>query len=351
VKNIDCHNEMLSYHRERVNLSNEDQKEMHQRRENGRTRLRNGLEENGHPLPKEIASQGSYAMKTMIQDSKSEYDIDDGVYFAKADLVDGQGNELNPMAARQRVCDALKYDERLKHPAEVKQNCVRQIYPQGYHIDIPVYRIVSPSKDSATGDKYELASGDTWAESDARAVTKWFRDAVNSELKRGEVDSSQLRRVTKLTKKFARSREEWKAKTTSGICISKLVVNHFVSRAGRDDSSLRDTWKAIDAALGRTLQVAHPVLAGQNLADANDPEVRFFHERLKEQLVELEELDKDSCTKKQALETWDKVFSTTYFLDQYDERDDENRSSKDNNPFVKTTGDAARRNDNGRAFG
>ena len=30
-----------------------------------------------------------------------------------------------------------------KHDAEVHKNCVRQAYPEGYHIDIPVYRIVT----------------------------------------------------------------------------------------------------------------------------------------------------------------------------------------------------------------
>ena len=348
MKNIDCHDEMLSYHRERVNLSNGDQKEMHDRRDSGRTRLATGLTEDGHPLPKIIASQGSYAMKTMVQDAKSEYDIDDGVYFPKSDLVDAQGAELTPKAARQRVRNALKHDDRLKHDAEVKNNCVRQIYPQGYHIDVPVYRIIN----SEDGDKYELASADSWVESDARAVTKWFADAVKAELKRGEIDSSQLRKITKLTKKMARSRDDWKEKTTSGICLSKLVVDQFVNCLNRDDVALRKTWNAINSALDKSLQIIHPVLEGKYLAEDGDSKVKFFHKRLKEQLTELETLDQDGCTKKKALDTWDKVFNTSYFSNQYDEKDDEYQQSlQSQSPFVVTNGDAAKRDDKGKPFG
>lgn len=341
---------MLSYHRERVNLSNADQQEMHDRRNSGRTRLETGLKDDGHPLPEFMASQGSYAMKTMVQDSKSEYDIDDGVYFLKSDLVDSKEAELSPKAARQRVCDALNKDKRLKHDAEVKNNCVRQVYPQGYHIDVPVYRIIN----SDEGDKYELSSQDSWVESDARAVTKWFRGAVDVELKRGEVDSSQLRKITKLTKKMARSRDAWKDQTTSGICISRLVVDHFVDCPGRDDSSLRKTWKAIDSALTNSLRISHPVLDGKNLAEEGDSNVKFFHERLKEQLSELEVLDRDECTKKKALAAWDKVFATTHFSDQYDESNEESQSTQSSiprSPFVVTNGEAAKRDDKGKPFG
>src|SRR5690606_2119102 len=123
------------------------------------------------------------------------------------------GNYLTPLAARQRVCKALKQDDRLKHDAVVKTNCVRQPYPEGYHIDIPVYRITDVEDTSGdTIDQYELASGDNWVFSDARAVTRWFNNLVG-ELNAGESDGSQMRRVTKLTKRFARSRNSWKSKT------------------------------------------------------------------------------------------------------------------------------------------
>ncbi|MGK0876965.1 hypothetical protein ACRE5Y_24170, partial [Klebsiella pneumoniae] len=62
---INCNKEMKGYHSEKVTLSNTDQSEMRDRRDNGRKRLENGLIRLSHPLPKDFSSQGSYAMRTM----------------------------------------------------------------------------------------------------------------------------------------------------------------------------------------------------------------------------------------------------------------------------------------------
>jgi len=313
---IDCSKEVKSYHADEVTLSNADQGEMRDRRDNGRTRLKNGLIKAGHAVPKEIASQGSYAMRTMVQDDDCDYDIDDGVYFEKEDLKDMSGEYLAPRAARQRVRNALK-DERLAYDAVVKNNCVRQKYPDGYHIDIPVYRIVR-SKDLLGNavTEYQLASGDEWVKSDARAVTKWYKDAIGQELLTGEVDTSQTRRVTKLTKKFARSRRAWKSQTTSGICLSKLTIDKMVMVSGRDDDALRDTWKAIKARLDISLQIDHPVLTGKQLAGWNDEGVSYFRDCLTDALDKLKVLDDESCTRDKALKAWDSVFDTSYFSGQ-----------------------------------
>src|SRR3546814_20077590 len=130
------------------------------------------------------------------------------------------------MATRQRGCDALKWDGRFKREAEVRSNCVRQEYSVGYHIDVPVYRIVSTTE--ANGDEtehFELASNDEWVKSDARGVTRWFNHIVG-ELNQGESDGRQMRRVTKLSKKFAHP-HDWKEQTTRGIGSTKLDVVPF----------------------------------------------------------------------------------------------------------------------------
>lgn len=316
MTSIDCNKEMKGYHADEVNLSNEDQTEMRGRRDSGRTRLKNGLTRAGHSLPKEFGSQGSYAMRTMVQDDACHYDIDDGVYFDKEGLMDANGNYLGARDARLRVRDALQ-DDRLAFPAESRTNCVRQRYPDGYHIDIPVYR-TTRSKDIWGNEvvDHELASGDNWGKSDARKVTRWYNDAVGSELKMGQPDTSQLRRITKLTKKMARSRAAWKKKTTSGICISKLVVDHFVARPGRDDDALRDTWKAIEFQLLFSQRISHPVYSDKNLSEEGDQCVVFFRDCLDDALETLEVLDEYGCTRKKAGKAWDKVFDTDYFSAQ-----------------------------------
>lgn len=340
MADVDCSKEIKNFHNTEVNLSNAQRSEMRSKRDNGRTRLENGLINNDHPSFNEMASQGSYQMRTMVQDEDSEYDIDDGVYFSKEVLIDKNGFYLTPLQAREMVCESISWDGRLKINAEVKDNCVRQEYPAGYHIDIPVYRIV----DSDDGSEYyELASKNSWIESDARAVTRWFNNIVG-ELNAGESDGSQMRRVTKLTKFFARSRKSWKKETTSGICITKLISDHFVND-DREDKSLRNTWISIRDTLENTTLIEHPVL-NSNLAEIEDPKVTFFKNSLNEALEILQKLDEEECSKKDAMSAWDEVFNTTYFSELPNDDCPTKKSS-----VILTGSDPARRDDGGGRFG
>ncbi|MEF8731660.1 MULTISPECIES: cyclic GMP-AMP synthase DncV-like nucleotidyltransferase [Candidatus Accumulibacter] len=348
MTDINCNADMTGYHRSEVTLALGQQQDMRGRRDNGRDRLRKGLDTACKPQPREIHSQGSYQMRTMVQDPNNDYDIDDGAYFCSEDLKDNDGVDLTPLAARQRVCDALKWDGRFNQEAEVKDNCVRQVYAAGYHIDVPVYRI-GMEKDFAGNhvEKYELASGDSWVISDARAVTKWFNDQVG-ELNSGQADGSQMRRITRLTKKFAR-RADWKANTTSGITISKLVVDHFVVNADRDDKALRQTWQQIHWALTLSTQVAHPVVA-KNLAEQGEVQVTYFRNCLKGALDTLKVLDREDCSRAMAREAWDSVFDTNFFSDQPNP-DTTNEASALGSVMNVISVETARREDGGGRFG
>lgn len=347
MADIDCNSEMIKFHRDKVTLGVKQRSQMQVNRNAGRKRLENGLNEAGKPLPKEVHSQGSYQMRTMVQDDKNDYDIDDGAYFASGDLKDDKGNALTPLEARERVCNALKWDGRLRKEATVKRNCVRQEYAEGHHIDVPVYRIVTTNNDDDDDAiHYELASGDEWVKSDARGVTSWYNGKVGT-LNAGESDGSQMRRVTKLTKKFAR-RQNWKLKTTSGICITKLVVDNFKVSTDRDDKALRETWKAIDTQLQKSTEINHPVL-DTKLASAGDAAVTFFRKCLNEALKTLEALDKSDCTRKQAREAWDDVFDTDFFANQSDKGSDDN--GRKGAAMEVTSVETARRNDGGGRFG
>ncbi|MDI1245943.1 MAG: hypothetical protein PSV24_11125 [Rhodoferax sp.] len=347
MTDIDCNSEMANFHREKVMLTNAQQTHMRERRDAGRTRLKNGLDLNQYSHPEDMESQGSYQMRTMVQDDNNDYDIDDGLYFKDSALTDQDGKSLSPLAVRERICEALKWDGRFKKEASVKNNCVRQDYSLGYHIDMPVYRIINTKNEDDEYIKYfELASRDEWIKSDARAVTKWFNGKVG-ELNRGESDGSQMRRVTKLTKKFAR-REDWKEETTSGICITKLIVDHFVFATDRDDKALRDTWIAIKTKLDESTVIEHPVLDGIQLASEDEKTICFFRDCLNENLKILQELDNDSCTREKAREVWNEVFNTTYFTNQ-PKNEDANKSSAAS--LVVTSIETARRNDGGGRFG
>lgn len=334
---FDCSKEMKNFHGDEVTLSTTTRDEMRDRRNNGRVRLNKGLERDGHNPPAYFA-QGSYAMHTMVQDDAKEFDIDDGAYFSLAELTNADGVELTTKQAKERVCEAIRQDQRLKEPADVHDNCVRQVYPAGYHIDIPVYRIKT-SKDGAdkTVETYELATKDTWEPSDAREVTRWFFRQIDAA--GDEDDRAQLRRVVRLTKSFARSRDGWSEKTGSGITLTRLVCDEFSKSPGRDDEALRKTWRAIETRLLKSRVVAHPVNA-KNLANEGDEKVGFFLDKLSDALEDLKILD-TSCTRREARQAWDATFDTTYFTRQPtpDKRLDVDESKAD------------RRNDGGGVYG
>lgn len=340
----DCHSDIRRFHDDQVTLRNKQQAEMRSRRDAGRTRLKNGLLVAEKPTPLEFCSQGSYQMRTMVQDPDNDYDIDDGVYFKFEDLSNESGVPLTPLGAREMVCEALTWDGRLKREAVVKKNCVRQEYPEGYHIDVPVYRVRETTDASGSPTKkYELASDNSWSESDARAVTRWFNEMVG-ELSRGDDDGSQLRRVTKLSKKFAR-RANWKESTTSGICITKLVVDNFIRCEQRDDLSLRSTWSAILQQLQISTRVDHPV-ADIPIAEEGDSEVEFFRDCLENAISELNLLDLSGCSKQDALEVWGRVFDTSWFSSTPSPG-----SGGGSKAMAITSTQTARRDDGGGRFG
>jgi hypothetical protein len=317
---FNCGDEISKYHHDKVTLREPQQNDMRERRNNGRERLNKGLDEAGHPRPRMIHSQGSYRMWTMIKDSDCDYDIDDGVYFRLDGLKDTGGENLTPLKARCRICDALTRDQRFANPAEVHDNCVRQKYQAGYHIDMPVYRIQTenPGTESER-EVYELASKDTWELSDARSVTKWFNDKVSELNSESDDNGHQLRRVVRLTKAFARSRNEWKDRTTSGITMSRLIVDEFCAVASRDDETLLQAWKNIDARLKTSTEVEHPINPALLAEDGNE-NVRFFQEKLAEALETLTVLEQN-CTRNEAREAWDSVFNTDYFSNLPDPSD------------------------------
>lgn len=138
----DCSEELVSFHDDLVTLPQAERTAMRDRRDANRKRIKNGLEDNEKPKPIEFVPQGSYAMKTMVQDPDNTYDIDDGIYFDKPDLIGPRGGTMSALDARQMVRDAVD-DGSFKEKPEVLPNCVRVHYDAGYHVDIPVYRRVT----------------------------------------------------------------------------------------------------------------------------------------------------------------------------------------------------------------
>ena len=314
----DCAKDVRAYHNQEVTLPESEQKKMRDRRNANRSRLRRGLAKAGKSAPIEFVKQGSYAMKTMLRDPDNDYDIDDGVYFRKDDLVGKRGAEMTSLQARQMVCAAV-HDGKFKRAPEVRSNCVRVFYEAGYHVDLPVYRRVVTSTILGEAVHYQLAASSGWKRSDAREVSAWYEDVRDK-----SADGRQLRRINRILKKYARSRQSWRAGILSGFGISVLVAECFRHR-DREDRALYDTMVAIRDRLRWNLQVAHPVTPGDYITSGvNDARARCLRDRLTDAIDALQPLFRVECTRERALKCWDKVFATTFFSERLE---DEKRAS------------------------
>lgn len=303
----DCSKDVRAYHDQKITLPRSEQTAMRDRRDANRRRLRKGLDANEDPQPTEFVKQGSYAMRTMVQHPENDYDIDDGVYFLKEDLVGERGGELTSRQAREMVRDAVD-DGSFTEAPEVRSNCVRVHYQKGYHVDMPVYRTVSE------GDEvwHELASSSGWRRSDARDVTAWYEDGLAS-----SSDGPQKRRLTRYLKKFARSRASWCGTILSGFGITVLVDERGCLEADREDHALYETMRAIRDRLNSDLEIEHPVTPDDMLTSgAEDAKAAKFRNKLDEALGWLEPLFELGCTRNQALACWDKVFNTSFFSER-----------------------------------
>jgi hypothetical protein len=316
---IDCSKDVVAYHNDDVTLPQAERTQMRDRRDANRKRILDGLEDNNDPEPIEFCKQGSYAMKTMVQHPDSQYDIDDGIYFEKEDLVGRNGGYKSALDARYMVRDAVDDGCFITAP-EVCQNCIRVYYEAGYHVDIPVYRrVVAKDFFGNEQEYFELASSD-WKRSDARNVTEWFNKENHSKSPDKE-NGRQLRRIVRYIKDFAQSRSSWDGKT-NGFMITVLVVECYQPNLGRDDIALHDTMAAIRNRMKFNLVVNHPVTPNDTITKgADDLKARFLRDRLDDAITWLKVLSESSCTREKALSAWDKVFNTEYFSNRYDGED------------------------------
>ena len=313
-----CDNDIRDYHREQVSLSASQRQKLKDRRDSNRHRLRSGLERNEDPEPKRSVSQGSYAMRTVIQEPDDAYDIDDGVVFTKESLRGPKGGEKSPLDARKMVRDAVHSDS-FATPPEVKTNCVRVYYNDGPHVDIPVYREVEDWLGNAS---YELASAE-WKKSDPDGVNDWFKDWL-----KGKRDSGQnhSRELIRLLKSICKNRPSYSL--PSGFVLTVLIEECYATADERLDLDLRDIMRAAYDRLRLNLWVSHPVVEGEWLIDADSQhKTRNLRDLLKTALDDLAELELPSCTRSRALKAWKKVLRTKFFDERIAEAEEEEKTT------------------------
>ena len=318
---FDCSKQILSFHDSRVSLPQKDQETLRKHRKTNQDKLKNALKDKEKPSPVKFVKQGSYAMRTMIQQPNKDWDIDDGVLFNKEDLVGPKGGAMSPLDARKMVRDIID-DGKFTKPPETKPNCVRVYYQEGHHVDIPVYR--QYQKDQST--EYELASAE-WKTSNPEGVTKWFEDKITTKEDEQKRVSQQIRRQIRLLKAFGISRDSWNL--PSGFIWTVLTHEKYTTYEEKEDKCFKTLMQKILDRLKLEKQVAHPVVSGEYITKGpDDPRIKQAIEKLEWALEELEILDSGTCTKSKALKAWKKVFDTDYFDDDIkDAEEDEKKKA------------------------
>lgn len=171
-----------------------------------------------------------------------EFDLDNGVY------LQGYSIEQDGWPSTQTVHTWVK-DAVNGHTSNLpidKNTCIRVVYEDKYHIDLPIYIMGENSNGDSIAYLAHKSKG--WIESDPKAFTKWFQSFVND-------NGQQIRHIVKYLKAW----KDYKNIDIKGMAITILVCNNFSVTENRDDISLLDTVTNIIDSLEDSFHCFKPV--------------------------------------------------------------------------------------------
>lgn len=243
------HAEFGTFH-DKIKLANGKRDSLKEARDAIRERIRKHFREKLELTAPKFHGQGSYMMRTTVNQLNGEFDIDDGVYLQHLDESD-DSDWPTPATVHRWLVEATAGHTKEK-PID-KQTCVRVQYAGQYHVDLPAYAKLNGA--------YLLAvKGDKgWCPSDPKALTVWFIDRVKA---RGE----QLRKIVRYLKAWADFQTGRRGKMVNGLILTVLASNNFYA-SERDDISLAETVKAISEAVKPVFEVRNPVDVTEKLTD------------------------------------------------------------------------------------
>lgn len=264
-----------------------------------REAIRKHFRENHKEYKPFFRIQGSYTLGSMIRTKEDTCDLDDGVYFfPKPDVA---GNTLQGW-----VWDAVKdaTEEKPQH----RKKCIRVIYKNDYHIDLPVYY-----KHDSDNDKENphlgLNNGD-WQQSDPKEFKDW--------VKKNKDKDGQLVRIVRYLKAWC---DNLPKKMPSGLAMTVLAVNN-IEYNDRDDISLRNTLKKIKTTLTADWSCIMPTTPKDDLFEIYKGDRDYFFESINDFIEDAEKAIEIEKNQRKASNLW-KNHLGVYFPDGEDADVDE----------------------------
>lgn len=188
-----------------------------------------------------FGAQGSFMMGTSVNplptyDAEGnkllKYDLDYGVYFISKN--DDDAKKKQTVATWHNwVYDSV--DDHTNQDTIDKNTCVRVVFADGHHMDLPIYY----KKD----ELLQLAhKGKDWIDSDPKAFYTWFNDNK----------TAQLERIVRYFKAWKNFREDNNSalKLPSGFEFTILATINFADD-DMDDKTFRETVRNIYAELSK----------------------------------------------------------------------------------------------------
>jgi hypothetical protein len=234
------HKEFINYNKT-IKLTTARKESLKKSRKELRKKMRSWFKENKpNELQPKFKGQGSFDMNTGVNpipvddgngNKLLKYDLDDGVYFIEKKDEDNK-RAINTW--HDWVFDSVE-----NHTGEDsirKTTCVRVVFADGHHIDLPIYY-----KNDST---IELAhKSKDWLESDPKEFVEWFNN----------LKTPQLERIVRYLKAWKNYREDKNSnlKLPSGFELTILAANNYVED-DNDDKSFRETVRKIDTELNKS---------------------------------------------------------------------------------------------------
>lgn len=195
-----------------------------------------------------------------------------------------------------------------------KKRCIRVIYQDDYHIDLPVYYKLDKDDDS---EHPKLAVKDEgYEESDPKKFIEWFNDQKD--------DDGQLIRIVKYLKAWG---DNIRNKMPSGLVLT-LLACECIQYDDRDDEALRKTLKQIKRKLNISWYLTMPAYCPDNsnlLGGYDQVKKDYIMEKLEDFIGDANEAIDEESNQLKASQLWE-----SHLGPHFPEGEDEDMDKKEN---------------------